>query len=36
MQKDKPIAQAHLAGAQVRLRAVRGLLADTVGEISNT
>ena len=33
MQKDKPIAQAHLAGAQVRLRALRGLLADTVGEI---
>lgn len=33
MQKDKPIAQARLAGAQVRLRAVRGLLADTVGEI---
>jgi alkylation response protein AidB-like acyl-CoA dehydrogenase len=32
-QKDKPIAQAHLAGAQVRLRALRGLLADTVGEI---
>lgn len=33
VQKDKPIAQAHLAGAQVRLRALRGLLADTVGEI---
>lgn len=33
MQKDKPIAQAHLAGAQVRLRSLRGLLADTVGEI---
>ena len=33
MQKDKPIAQARLAGAQVRLRALRGLLADTVGEI---
>ncbi|TQK31258.1 acyl-CoA dehydrogenase family protein [Arthrobacter sp. SLBN-53] len=33
MQKDKPIAQARLAGAQVRLRAMRGLLADTVGEI---
>ncbi|MDF2583350.1 MAG: acyl-CoA dehydrogenase [Mycobacterium sp.] len=32
-QRDKPIAQAHLAGAQVRLRALRGLLADTVGEI---
>ncbi|MHA3023004.1 acyl-CoA dehydrogenase family protein [Mycobacterium sp. BMJ-28] len=35
MQKDKPIAQAHLAGAQVRLRAARGLLADTVGEIES-
>ena len=35
VQKDKPIAQAHLAGAQVRLRAVRGLLADTVGEIES-
>lgn len=33
VQKDKPIAQAHLAGAQVRLRALHGLLADTVGEI---
>ncbi|OBC10858.1 acyl-CoA dehydrogenase [Mycobacterium sp. 852013-50091_SCH5140682] len=33
MQKDKPIAQAHLSGAQVRLRALRGLLADTVGQI---
>ncbi|MGU3499375.1 acyl-CoA dehydrogenase family protein [Mycobacterium sp. C31M] len=33
MQKDKPIAQARLAEAQVRLRALRGLLADTVGEI---
>ncbi|MDH6242637.1 acyl-CoA dehydrogenase family protein [Mycobacterium sp. OTB74] len=33
MQKDKPIAQAHLAGAQVRLRSLRGLLSDTVGEI---
>jgi len=33
MQKDKPIAQVHLAGAQVRLRSLRGLLADTVGEI---
>ena len=29
MQKDKPIAQAHLAEARVRLRALRGLLADT-------
>lgn len=35
MQKDKPIAQAHLAGAQVRLRSLRGLLADTVGEIED-
>jgi alkylation response protein AidB-like acyl-CoA dehydrogenase len=32
-QKDKPIAQAHLAEARVRLRALRGLLEDTVGEI---
>ncbi|OBJ38829.1 acyl-CoA dehydrogenase [Mycolicibacterium mucogenicum] len=35
MQKDKPIAQAHLAGAQVRLRSLRALLADTVGEIES-
>jgi alkylation response protein AidB-like acyl-CoA dehydrogenase len=33
MQKDKPIAQAHLGQARVRLRALRGLLADTVGEL---
>lgn len=33
IQKDKPIAQAHLGQARVRLRALRGLLADTVGEI---
>jgi alkylation response protein AidB-like acyl-CoA dehydrogenase len=33
MQKDKPIAQAHLGEARVRLRALRGLLADTVGQI---
>jgi 3-hydroxy-9,10-secoandrosta-1,3,5(10)-triene-9,17-dione monooxygenase len=33
MQKDKPIAQAHLGAARVRLRALRGLLADTVGEL---
>ena len=33
MQKDKPIAQARLGEAEVRLRALRGLLADTVGEI---
>ncbi len=32
-QKDKPIAQAHLAEALVRLRALRGLLADTVAGI---
>jgi alkylation response protein AidB-like acyl-CoA dehydrogenase len=31
MQKDKPIAQARLGEALVRLRALRGLLADTVG-----
>lgn len=33
MQKDKPIAQARLGEAEVRLRALRALLADTVGEI---
>ncbi|OBI71958.1 acyl-CoA dehydrogenase [Mycobacterium sp. E740] len=33
MQKDKPIAQARLGEAEVRLRALRGLLADTVGEL---
>lgn len=33
MQKDKPIAQARLAEARVRLRALRGLLADAVDEI---
>ncbi len=32
-QKDKPIAQAHLSEARVRLRALRGLLADTVDEL---
>ena len=32
-QKDKPIAQAHLGEARVRLRALRGLLADTVGQL---
>jgi len=32
-QKDKPMAQARLAEAEVRLRALRALLADTVGEI---
>ena len=35
-QRDKPIAQAHLGEAQVRLRALRGLLADTVGGIEAT
>jgi alkylation response protein AidB-like acyl-CoA dehydrogenase len=32
-QKDKPVAQSHLAEALVRLRALRGLLADTVGQL---
>jgi 3-hydroxy-9,10-secoandrosta-1,3,5(10)-triene-9,17-dione monooxygenase len=32
-QKDKPIAQARLGEARVRLRALRGLLADTVAGI---
>lgn len=32
-QKDKPIAQAHLGEARVRLRALRGLLDDTVEQI---
>lgn len=35
-QKDKPIAQAHLGEAQVRLCALHGLLADTVAEIDAT
>lgn len=35
MQKDKPIAQAHLGEARVRLRALRGLLADAVGTIED-
>ncbi|MDV3126679.1 acyl-CoA dehydrogenase [Mycobacterium sp. 21AC1] len=34
-QQDKPAAQAHLGEAQVRLRALRGLLDDTVGEIEH-
>jgi 3-hydroxy-9,10-secoandrosta-1,3,5(10)-triene-9,17-dione monooxygenase len=34
MQKDKPVAQARLAEARVRLRALHGLLADTVGELA--
>ncbi|WP_374157461.1 acyl-CoA dehydrogenase [Mycobacterium sp. G7A2] len=33
MQKDKPIATAHLGHAQVRLRALRALVADTVARI---
>jgi alkylation response protein AidB-like acyl-CoA dehydrogenase len=33
MQRDKPLAQARLAEAKVRLRALRGLLDDTVGQI---
>ena len=33
MQKDKPIAQARLAEARVRLRAVHGLLNDVVGQL---
>ncbi|GAB3231311.1 acyl-CoA dehydrogenase family protein [Mycolicibacterium hippocampi] len=33
MQKDKPVASVHLGQALVRLRSLRGLLADTVGEI---
>ena len=35
-QRDKPIAQAHLGEARVRLGALRGLLADTVGAIEAT
>lgn len=35
-QKEKPIAQAHLGEAQVRLRALHGLLAHTVAEIDAT
>lgn len=35
MQKDKPLAQARLASARVRLRALHGLLDDTVGQIEN-
>lgn len=33
MQRDKPAAQARLAEAKVRLRALHGLLDDTVGQI---
>ncbi|MFI5716448.1 acyl-CoA dehydrogenase [Nocardia sp. NPDC051750] len=32
-QQDKPMAQAHLGHARVRLRALHGLLGDTVAEI---
>jgi 3-hydroxy-9,10-secoandrosta-1,3,5(10)-triene-9,17-dione monooxygenase len=32
-QKDKPIAQAHLSEALVRMRALRGLLDETVGQL---
>lgn len=35
MQKDKPVAWVHLGRALVRLRSLRGLLADTVGEIDD-
>jgi alkylation response protein AidB-like acyl-CoA dehydrogenase len=35
LQKDKPIAQAHLGEAQVRLRALHGLLAQTVETIES-
>ncbi len=35
IQKDKPLAQARLGGARVRLRALRGLLADTVADIES-
>ena len=34
-QKNKPIAQTHLSEARVRLRALRGLLADTVGQLES-
>lgn len=33
MQKDKPIAATHLGQAQVRLRALRALVTDTVARI---
>lgn len=35
MQRDKPIAQAHLGEAQVRLRALHGLLGQTVDTIES-
>lgn len=34
-QRDKPIAQAHLGEAQVRVRALRAVLADTVAGLEN-
>lgn len=34
-QKDKPIAQAHLGEAQVRVRALRALLCETVDSLEN-
>ncbi|MFI1461508.1 acyl-CoA dehydrogenase family protein [Nocardia carnea] len=34
-QQDKPMARAHLGHARVRLRALRGLLDDTVAEIES-
>ncbi len=34
-QSDKPMARARLGEAKVRLRALRGLLADTVGQIED-
>jgi alkylation response protein AidB-like acyl-CoA dehydrogenase len=34
-QRDKPMAQARLGEANVRLRALGGLLADTVGEVES-
>lgn len=36
LQKEKPVAALRLGDAQVRLRALRGLLADTVDEIEQT
>jgi 3-hydroxy-9,10-secoandrosta-1,3,5(10)-triene-9,17-dione monooxygenase len=35
-QNDKPLAQAHLSEARVRLRALRALLDDTVGKLENS
>jgi alkylation response protein AidB-like acyl-CoA dehydrogenase len=34
-QRDKPLAQARLGEARVRLRALRGLLADTVADLES-